>query len=141
VNEPLKNSRHERFAWGIARGMTQEEAYREAGYSPKSSISARACASKLLTIANISQRIKEISPEIQKELKERFAERAIVAFRVLDDIAVDPEQPSAQRVSAAKHILGLAGHVPVEKSETDVNVEVSWSQIIKRVKQEKGKEA
>ena len=53
--------------------------------------------------------MQELRPDARKDLQERFADRAAAAFRVLDDIATDPAQPPPQRVSAAKHILALAG--------------------------------
>ena len=34
MNAPLKNPRHEKFAQGLAQGMTADAAYTEAGYKP-----------------------------------------------------------------------------------------------------------
>lgn len=51
----LDNPKHERFAQGLARGMTQEEAYQEAGYKPD-----RGAASRLSANVSIQGRVAEI---------------------------------------------------------------------------------
>jgi len=57
----LKNARHERFAIGLADGSTQERAYVNAGYAPRS---ARSSASTLIKqYPNIIQRRDEILAE------------------------------------------------------------------------------
>ena len=65
----LQNPRHEAFAQAIFNGIvgakggatSQAEAYRRAGYHVTNGNSARACASRLLTLANgIAERIKEL---------------------------------------------------------------------------------
>jgi hypothetical protein len=53
----LENVRHERFAQELAKGKTQEQAYIDAGYSANG---ARVAASKLLTNANIAERVTEL---------------------------------------------------------------------------------
>ena len=44
----LKNQRHELFAWGIAQGKSEADAYREAGFKPRSLSVASAAGSRLL---------------------------------------------------------------------------------------------
>ena len=61
----LANSRHEKFAQELAKGKSQLEAYRLAGYEPH-----EAAASRLLTNVKVSSRVAE--------LKERAAEKAVV---------------------------------------------------------------
>ncbi len=56
-NCTLSNPKHEKFAQSIARGLSQDKAYVEAGYSENG---ARASASKLLTNPNILRRVKNI---------------------------------------------------------------------------------
>ena len=53
----LPNPKHEKFALSLARGLSQEKAYIEAGYSANG---ARASASKLQTNPNILRRVNEI---------------------------------------------------------------------------------
>ena len=57
----LQNSRHERFAQEIMKGRFQCDAYRAAGYQVKDDATARANASRLLTNANIRDRIIELN--------------------------------------------------------------------------------
>lgn len=51
----LDNAKHERFAQEVAKGKTQEEAYKEAGY-----IGDRTAASRLSTNVNVQARIAEL---------------------------------------------------------------------------------
>ncbi len=51
----LDNSRHERFAQGLAAGKTAEEAYVEAGYNR-----SRPAASRLSTNVNVQRRVAEL---------------------------------------------------------------------------------
>jgi phage terminase small subunit len=51
----LDNARHERFAQELAKGKTQEEAYKEAGYKGD-----RTAASRLSTNVNVQARVAEI---------------------------------------------------------------------------------
>lgn len=66
----LKNPKHERFAQELAKGKTQEEAYREAGYSGD-----RTAACRLSTNVNVIARVAEI--------QERGAIRAEVSIATL----------------------------------------------------------
>lgn len=51
----LSNAKHERFAHGIAKGLSQTDAYTEAGYKGD-----RTAASRLSTNVNISKRVAEL---------------------------------------------------------------------------------
>ena len=94
----LKNARRERLAQGLAAGKTQNEAYREAGYSPHKSNAARMAGEP-----DIQARVAEIQDKaadkaavtiasVTKQLQESFS------------VAKTEAQPSAM-VSAA---LGIA---------------------------------
>lgn len=50
----LTNKGHEAFAQGVAKGLTADQAYQEAGYKP-----SRSAASRLSTNVNIPARIAE----------------------------------------------------------------------------------
>lgn len=58
----IDNPKHAKFAQGLAQGKTQENAYIDAGYSENG---ARASASRLLTNANISARVRELQAEAE----------------------------------------------------------------------------
>lgn len=70
MSGPLKNARHEKFAQELAKGKSQEDAYRDAGY-----IGDRTHASRLATNDNVQARLAE--------LKERAAERTVVTVESL----------------------------------------------------------
>ena len=44
MNAPLKNARHEKFAQGLAQGMSADEAHTKAGYRPDRGNAARMTA-------------------------------------------------------------------------------------------------
>jgi len=57
----LANARYERFAQGVAKGLSQHEAYKKAGYSPDRPPKAmRSEASKLARRPQIAARIAEL---------------------------------------------------------------------------------
>ena len=86
---PLQNARHERFAQELAKGASQVEAYRAAGYAAHES-----SASRLLTNAKISARVDE--------LKAAAAERAIVTiYDIADQLDEDRTFAREQEAPAA----------------------------------------
>ena len=108
----LKNARHETFSQGLARGMTADAAYVNAGFK-----SNRGNAARLNSNESIKARVEEI--------KERIAEKAewTAADRLADlaDIArankgKDPST-SIRAIAEANKMQG--SHAPV-KSEHDV---------------------
>lgn len=62
---PLKNARHERFAQELAKGKSQVDAYKAAGFKPHTSAAAR-----LFANVSITERVAELSS--------RAAEKAVV---------------------------------------------------------------
>lgn len=70
----IKNAKHEAFAQGLAKGLSADEAYAQAGFKPN-----RGNASRLKANENISSRVNE--------LLDRSGERAEVTIaRVLDEM-------------------------------------------------------
>ena len=63
----LKDTRREKFAAGIAAGMTQTDAYRKAGYKSKS---PRQAAHGIFTNPDVKARVRELSAEIAERFKE-----------------------------------------------------------------------
>lgn len=85
----LRNDKWELFAQGLAKGLTAEEAYSEAGYKPN-----RHNASRLKTNENVLRRVAE--------LKDRSAKRVAVTVESLcmeleeaRGIAISERQSSA----------------------------------------------
>jgi phage terminase small subunit len=86
----LKNPKHEKFAQGLAQGLSQLEAYSSAGYNPHA---PNACS--LAAKPSIVERVAELQNKIV-EIKERALERAtqtivdryaISETRILDELA------------------------------------------------------
>jgi hypothetical protein len=125
----LPNPRHERYAQeffkGLSNGITQEKAYRAAGYLPSNTNSANACASRLML--RIANRVRELQEESNKRLqhkvdlsRERVGRRLDLASRMAE------EQHNAQGIVASE--LGIAKvfhdaheqeHKPQEFSSAD----------------------
>lgn len=56
----LENPQHEIFVMEIVKGSAQLDAYRAAGYKPKTDAAASAAASRLLTDVKIKARLEEL---------------------------------------------------------------------------------
>lgn len=59
MSGPLANTRHERFAQALAKGMSQVDAYEEAGYKP-----SRSAATRLAADVNIRERLAELQGRV-----------------------------------------------------------------------------
>jgi phage terminase small subunit len=92
----LKNPRHEYFAQGIAKGLSQTQAYIEAGYNSKTG--AEVSASRLIRKANIKARANE--------LRERGAIRAEITIA---DLVQELEE--ARQAAAAAETVQSSGMV------------------------------
>lgn len=113
----LKNTKHEAFAQHVAKGHSATDAYEKAGFAGH-----RSSASRLLTKANISARIKE--------LQAKAAERAIVT---IEDIArqLDEDREFARQCGSASasvaatmgkaKVLGLVTDKTESKTELSVD--------------------
>ena len=102
----LKNSRHEKFALALLKGMTQKDAAIEAGYNPSR---AKETGYRLVTYGHVWDRYLELQQEAKsdaimpvKERKERLSElsRANITDFITDDgIKVSKESPNVGAVS------------------------------------------
>ena len=85
----LANARHEAFVQAyIVNKNNATEAYKATHAKCKSDKAARACASRLLTIANVAARIAE--------LQEAGAERAVVTLESLISEAADIQRKAIE---------------------------------------------
>jgi hypothetical protein len=105
----LPNPRHEAYAQaffkGLSDGITQEKAYRAAGYLPSNTNSANAAASRLML--RIVNRVRELQDESNKRLsakidlsRERVGRRLHLASEMAE------KQGNAQGIVASE--LGIA---------------------------------
>lgn len=105
----LLNPKHERFAQGLAQGLTADAAYVDAGYAEN-----RHNAARLGREEHIRTRVEELQGRVA-ERAAVTAESLIEDLRVFADMAIATKQISAG-VAALKEIAILAG-VRVEKRE------------------------
>lgn len=113
----LDNPKHERFAQELAKGKTQEEAYREAGYRGD-----RTAACRLSTNVNVQARVSEI--------QERSAIRVEISLAsITEDLAriakkaEDLAESSGLSVArAAKMDIAKLHGLVVDKTKADVTV-------------------
>ena len=60
----LKNSRHERFARFLAKGLSQRQAYLQAGYETKTDAAADASGARLAAQPAVRARIEELAAAV-----------------------------------------------------------------------------
>ena len=61
----LENARHEKFARNLVKGMSQEQAYTDAGYEAEPGLSAQVCASRLLSnVITVRDRVAELQAQV-----------------------------------------------------------------------------
>jgi len=114
----LPNPRHELFAQAIAKGASQREAYKAAGYGVKSDAAADASASRLLSGGKVQARISELQSRAAEKAMltkawviERLlenVERAMEAIPVLD-AAGNPTGKYVYNGNVANRALELLG--------------------------------
>ena len=97
----LDNPRHEAFALAIVESIikgkyrTQADAYRAAGYKPSTEASAKACASRLLTIANrVGSRVAELQEQVARR-------KQITVASIVDELEEAREVAKANDQGAA----------------------------------------
>ena len=123
--EPLSNTRHERFAQGVARGLPATRAYLEAGYSAKYN-SAAVNANKLLKNPKIRARLERIATpdlnegvadvqEIQEYLTAVMRGRKVTGEILTEDhvtkdgLLVEARIPYKERTKAAEVLARARG--------------------------------
>lgn len=113
----LSNARHERFAQNLAKGMTGDEAYQQAGYNPN-----RNNASRLKANENIQQRVRELQ-DVGAQRAEMTFEGHLRKLEELRDAAADSGQHSA--AIQAEQLRGKANGYYVERHEVEQHTTVS----------------
>lgn len=128
------NAKYEKFAQLVAGGMKLVEAFTKAGLGTDNHVSNRTCASRLNR--RMQARISEIigCGLIPEQLKNTAITRGVagVLSAFQDDVArcreelwkiiEDKDTPAGARVLAIKECLNRALGLPVQYTETNVNV-------------------
>lgn len=91
----LKNPKHEKFAQGLARGLSQEKAYKEAGYNGQ-----RQHASRLITKDDIQARVAELTEEVAETVKEAISFDARAQFERLERTCQKAEEAGDHKTAA-----------------------------------------
>ena len=116
----LANARHEKFAQGLAKGMSATEAYRKAGYKPSDQH-----ASRLARNGKVRARVAELQGSTAKEIMDvrdlarQCTDRAV---RVLDRVMEDPKAPHSAQVAAANGLLDRGWGKAVQHIEAEISV-------------------
>jgi hypothetical protein len=120
MTRPLKNGKWELFAQGIAKGLTADAAYKEAGYKPN-----RGNAASLKANQSVLDRVAVLQGSTADDIVDvrNYARTfAAQAFQVLVDVMGDPKAPAPVRVTAAQVILDRGHGKPTQHIEADINL-------------------
>jgi hypothetical protein len=108
----LSNPKHERFAQGLAKGLTQVEAYEEAGYKPDTGAAAR-----LSVNVSLKARVAELQERaaIRTEITVASITERLLAIAMKGEAGTDAPLLSVARASLmdAAKLNGLV----VDKAE------------------------
>ena len=116
------NDRQRKFAEGVASGLAAVEAYKQAGYSPRT---AEANASRLME----NDGVKAYLEELREENREMSRVNRKDVLERLFEIMLQDER---DRVPAAVQICRMQGYNEPEKHEVEMTLEDALAQIIKK---------
>lgn len=112
----LSNAKHERFAQGLAKGLSQTEAYTEAGYKGD-----RTAASRLSTNVNVTRRVAELQGKaaIRTEITVASVTERLLAIATKGELSGDAPMLAVARASLmdAAKLNGLV----VDKSQAELS--------------------
>jgi phage terminase small subunit len=131
------------FVYEYMKDRNATQAAIRAGYSPNS---AQEQGSRLLSNAMVAEFLAQQEAELKRDLRERFAEEAEMAFETVVKIAkgISPpgvKKPSARTVlDAAKDLLDRAGYKPTDKIDAHVENDGQLNVIFNVPRPKKGDE-
>ncbi|WP_305986472.1 terminase small subunit [Roseibium sp. MMSF_3544] len=121
----LKNSRHEKFAQGVASGLSAIEAYEQAGYKAN-----RQHAHRLATKGDVRERIAEIQASISEKAEWTSAERLNALKEIAERNKVSDPRVSVSAIAEANKMQG--SHAP-SKTQTKVEGGDSLSALLEDI--------
>lgn len=92
-----------------------------AGYSEKTAYSQ---GSRLLKNVEVQQYLNKTEQNLNRDLRQIFAEDAVEAYQVLKKIMLNDAAMDKDRITAARDILDRGGYKPVEKVVADITTEI-----------------
>lgn len=110
----------------LKNGNNATQAAISAGYSEKTAYSQ---GSRLLKSVEVQQYLNKTEQNLNRDLRQIFAEDAVEAYNVLRMIMLKDDAQDKDRIGAAKDILDRGGYKPVDKLVTDSeqNLTVSFN--------------
>src|SRR5262245_17145835 len=112
----LLNTRRERFAQEVAKGLPASRAYAEAGYTARGN-AAEVNAARLLRKAQVATRVRELQAKHAKQVEKTVADIIADLDRLRDEaFATGQLSAGVQAVMGAAKILGLI----VDRSEAHI---------------------
>lgn len=114
----------------IKNGNNATQAAIAAGYSEKTAYSQ---GSRLLKSVEVQQYLNKTEQNLNRDLRQIFAEDAVEAYNVLKEIMLKPDALDKDRISAAKDILDRGGYKPVDKLQADVAAVVETKHNLKNL--------
>lgn len=112
----LSNAKHERFVQLLAKGRTQEEAYREAGYRGD-----RTSASRLATKDNIQARLAEINEHIALRVEVSLASITEDLARIATQAEALKDSAGYSVARAAKMDIAKLHGLVIDKAKVETN--------------------
>lgn len=104
----------------IKNGGNATHAAIAAGYKEKA---AHVQGSRMLKDAKVQQYLNKSEQNLNRDLRQIFAEDAVKAYEVLKEIMLRPDAMDKDRIAAAKDILDRGGYKPTDKVIADVQSE------------------
>lgn len=90
-----------------------------AGYSEKTAYSQ---GSRLLKNDEVQQYLNKTQQNLNRDLRQIFAEDAVEAYAVLKEIMLNPAAQDKDRLIAARDLLDRGGYKPVERVVADLSL-------------------
>ncbi len=125
----LKNTRHERFAQNLAKGMSAGPAYTVAGYNATGH-SAEVSGARLLKNVEVRNRIAELQGSAAKQItdvRDAARQHTLAAVETLVSVMEDLKAPHSARVAAANGLLDRGHGKAVQHIEAEISVYDSLS--------------
>lgn len=108
----LSNARHERFAQGLAKGLSQSDAYEEAGYKP-----SRSAAARLAADVNICKRVASIQGKAAERTEITVASITERLLAIATKAEKSREAPMLQAARASLMDAAKLNGLVVEKGD------------------------
>lgn len=108
----LKNARHETFAQGLAKGLTADDAYAAAGFTPN-----RGNATRMKANESIRKRVAEIASKAAEKAEWSAADRLLSLKAIHDACTTDDRRTAIAAIAEANKMQGSYAPTKTENGE------------------------